>query len=228
MLLSLALCLPLSALAKQILVQSPHLSLVLNADEGKQPEYVYFGSKLSNADLQSSLTIANSCSSILGGISNSAYSWGADICIEMASGINNNAWRVTNAASNLANAVSNIVGFSIPKEGPLSDADEYMPDFMKLMAEGLRKSSKVLVASVRELASSVGGAFTGIALPEIGAGQLAMAGAGGGSVVNNTRSIGSLQVVVNGYNARNDNDLADTVVHRINEMLNEDSRVWGK
>ncbi len=38
--LSLALCLPLSALARQILVQSPHLSLVLNADEGKQPEYV--------------------------------------------------------------------------------------------------------------------------------------------------------------------------------------------
>ena len=173
-------------------------------------------------------SISNSCSSILGGISNSAYSWGADICIEMAAGINNNAWRVTNAASNLANAVSNIVGFSIPKEGPLSDADEYMPDFMKLMAEGIRKSSKVLVASVRELASSVGGAFTGLSLPEIGAGQLAMAGAGGGSVVNNTRSIGSLQVVVNGYNARNDNDLADTVVHRINEMLNEDSRVWGK
>jgi hypothetical protein len=40
--------------------------------------------------------------------------------------------------------------------------------------------------------------------------------------------IGSLQVVVNGYNVRNDNDLADTVVNRINEMLNEDSRVWGK
>ena len=52
LMLSLALCLPLSALAKQILVQSPHLSLVLNADEGRQPEYVYFGSKLSGADLQ--------------------------------------------------------------------------------------------------------------------------------------------------------------------------------
>jgi len=103
-----------------------------------------------------------------------------------------------------------------------------MPDFMTLMAEGIRKSSKTLIASVRELASSVGGAFTGLNLPEIGAGQLAIAGAGASSVVNNTRSIGTVQVVVNGYNARNDNDLADTVVHRINEMLNEDSRVWGK
>ncbi|MBQ7438093.1 MAG: hypothetical protein IJV30_12330 [Oscillospiraceae bacterium] len=54
-----------------------------------------------------------------------------------------------------------------------------------------------------------------------------MAGTGASSVVNHTRSIGTVQVV-NGYNARNDNDLADTVVHRINEMLNEDSRVWGK
>ena len=70
-------------------------------------------------------------------------------------------------------------------------------------------------------------AFTGLNLPEIGAGQLAMAGTGASSVVNHTRSIGTVQVV-NGYNARNDNDLADTVVHRINEMLNEDSRVWGK
>ena len=26
----------------------------------------------------------------------------------------------------------------------------------------------------------------------------------------------------------NDNDLADTIVHRINDMLNEDGSVWGK
>ena len=172
--------------------------------------------------------IANSCSNILGGISNSAYSWGADICIEMAAGINANAWRVTNAANNLANAVSNTLGFSVPKEGPLSDADEYMPDFMKLMAKGIRDSSKVLIESVRELAGTVGGAFTGLSLPEIGAGQLTLAGAGGGVTNNRTINMGGLSVVVNGYNAKNDEDLADTVVHRINEMLNEDDKVWGR
>ena len=48
--------------------------------------------------------------------------------------------------------------------------------------------------------------------------------------VNNSRNvtINGLSVNVNGYNARNDNDLADTVVQRINEMLNEDDSVWGK
>ena len=40
--------------------------------------------------------------------------------------------------------------------------------------------------------------------------------------------MGDLSLVVNGYEAKNDNDLADTIVHRINEMLNEDDSVWSK
>ena len=66
---------------------------------------------------------------------------------------------MANAANSLAYAVNSIVGFSIPKEGPLSDADESMPNFMKLMSEVIRKSSKELLASVRECASSVDGAL---------------------------------------------------------------------
>ena len=104
-----------------------------------------------------------------------------------------------------------------------------MPDFMTLMADGIRKNSKVLLASVKELAGSVSEAFTGLSLPELNAGQLALSGAGGGSV-NNIKNVtvNGLSVNVNGYNAQNDNDLADTVVHRINEMLNEDDKVWGR
>jgi len=174
--------------------------------------------------------IANSCSSILGGISNSAYSWGADICIEMASGINNNAWRVTSAARSLANSVDNILGFSVPEEGPLSHADEYMPDFMELLAKGIKDSQRVFLSSIRDLAGTVGSAFTGLSIPDINAGQLAMAGAGavGNSTVNRNVTINGLSVNVSGYETKNDNDLADTIVHRINEMLNEDGSVWGK
>lgn len=62
-------------------------------------------------------------------------------------------------------------------------------------------------------------AFTGLALPELNAGTLTMAAARGG-IVNNSRSVH--------INAKNDDDLADTVVHWINEMLNEDGSVWGK
>jgi len=162
-------------------------------------------------------------------MSSDAYVWGRDICISMASGINDNAYRVTNAARNLANSVDNILGFSVPEEGPLSHADEYMPDFMDLLAKGIKDSKKVLLSTIHDLAGTVGSAFTGLTIPEISGAQLAMAGAAGGGVTNNrTINMGGLSVVVNGYEAKNDNDLADTIVHRINEMLNEDDSVWGK
>ena len=45
---------------------------------------------------------------------------------------------------------------------------------------------------------------------------------------NRTINMGGLSVVVNGHEAKNDNDLADSIVHRINDMLNVDGSVWGK
>lgn len=158
-----------------------------------------------------------------------AYQWGRDICIEMAAGINAEAWRVEQAAARLAAAVDDTLGFSVPEEGPLSHADEYMPDFMELMAKGIRDSGKLVMQSVRELSESMGTAFTGLVIPEIGVAQLAMAGAGASnSTINRNVTINGLSVNVSGYEAKNDSDLADTIVHRINEMLNEDESVWGR
>ena len=93
----------------------------------------------------------------------------------------------------------------------------------------IKGSKRVLLNTVRDLSGTIGAAFTGLSVPEIGGAQLAMAGAGGGGVTNNRNvTINGLSVNVNGYEARNDNDLADTIVHRINDMLNEDGSVWGK
>lgn len=100
-----------------------------------------------------------------------------------------------------------------------NDADVY--------TRGIRESRRSVIASVWELASTMDAMFTGICLPELQAGQLGFAGAGG--VTNNrTVNMGGLTVNVNGYNARNDDDLADTVVQRINDMLGEDDSVWGR
>ena len=119
---------------------------------------------------------------------------------------------MTSAARSLANSVDNILGFSVPEEGPLSHADEYMPDFMELLAKGIKDSKRVLLNTVRDLSGTIGAAFTGLSVPEIGGAQLAMAGAGGGGVTNNRNvTINGLSVNVNGYEARNNNDLADTI-----------------
>ena len=41
-----------TASAEQVVVQTKNTTMVLNVDEGKQPQYVYFGAKLSDIDLQ--------------------------------------------------------------------------------------------------------------------------------------------------------------------------------
>ena len=47
----LMLAIPLVTMARQVVIETRSLSLVINADEGHQPQYVYFGQKLSAADL---------------------------------------------------------------------------------------------------------------------------------------------------------------------------------
>ena len=41
-----------TASAEQVVVQTKNTTMVLNVDEGKQPQYVYYGAKLSDNDLQ--------------------------------------------------------------------------------------------------------------------------------------------------------------------------------
>ena len=41
-----------TASAEQVVVQTKNTTMVLNVDEGKQPQYVYFGAKLNDSDLQ--------------------------------------------------------------------------------------------------------------------------------------------------------------------------------
>ena len=41
-----------TAMAEQVTIQTKNTTMVLNVDEGKQPQYVYYGTKLSDYDLQ--------------------------------------------------------------------------------------------------------------------------------------------------------------------------------
>ena len=42
-----------TAMAEQVTIQTKNTTMVLNVDEGKQPQYLYFGAKLSDSDLHS-------------------------------------------------------------------------------------------------------------------------------------------------------------------------------
>lgn len=91
----------------------------------------------------------------LSSIASSAYRWGEDICSQMAAGVRAAASSVIAAAESVASRVRSLLHFSVPDEGPLSDADEYMPDFMKLLATGIKKNVKSVVKAVQGLAGSM-------------------------------------------------------------------------
>ena len=57
--------------------------------------------------------------------------------------------------------------------------------------------------------------------------QAAVAGLGGAVTTNNrTTNLGGVHITVNGYNARNDDQLAQMVAGKINEMMDEDNSVY--
>lgn len=98
--------------------------------------------------------IKNSFNS-LSSIASSAYSWGCDICSQMAAGVRAAADSVVRAAENVARRVRSRLHFSVPDTGPLSDADKYMPDFMKLLASGIKKNQGKVVKAVKTLSGSM-------------------------------------------------------------------------
>jgi hypothetical protein len=182
-------------------------------------------------------SIRSSVTGVFQSLVNAAYSWGADICSEMTRGINANASKVIAAAQALASEVDDIIGFSVPETGPLSDADEYMPDFMKLLAGGITSNMGRVLDKVEELAAQIREQMQVSGLKDIPklAGSLRMpelAMAGGGTTTtttnNNQRTInmGGIHLTVNGYNVQNDDQLAAMVANKINDMMEEDGSVF--
>jgi len=95
----------------------------------------------------------------LASASNYAYQWGADAGAQFANGIRSQVNNVANAATSVAQVMHSILHFSEPDVGPLSDASTYMPDFMTMMAEGIRENAWRVKAEVDNVAASMNPTF---------------------------------------------------------------------
>ncbi|MCI6788171.1 MAG: hypothetical protein MR574_10770 [Oscillospiraceae bacterium] len=195
-------------------------------------------SVIKNGISNAASAIGNVASSIWSGVKNvasSAVNWGKDVVSGIAGGIKKGVSWVGNAAKSVANGIRSFLHFSVPDEGPLADADTYMPDFMKLLTGGIKASEGGLLKQIRSMASKVQQGMAGIcsfSLPEINIPRLNTSGwnfpqaalAGGGTTKNT--NLGGVHITVNGYNARNDNELAQIVADKINEMIDQDDSVY--
>lgn len=75
---------------------------------------------------------------------NNALSWGRDLIANFINGIKSKAGELGSAISGVAQKAKNLLGFSEPKEGPLSDFHTYAPDMMKLFAKGITDNQDLI------------------------------------------------------------------------------------
>lgn len=81
-------------------------------------------------------------------IVNSAKEWGNHLIQNFINGITEKISDLKNAVKNVAQSVRDFIGFSVPKLGPLSEADEFAPDFMKLFAQGIKENAHLVTDQI--------------------------------------------------------------------------------
>ena len=62
---------------------------------------------------------------------------------------------VASAVTDVANTIRSHLHFSVPDEGPLTDFESWMPDFMSGLAEGIEKSKGMVKAAVNSVAADM-------------------------------------------------------------------------
>lgn len=97
----------------------------------------------------------NSAVSFITNLAKSAYAWGADIIDGIVRGIRACISKVKNAVTDVANTIRSFLHFSVPDEGPLTDYESWMPDFMSGLAKGIEKSKSMVTKAVDGLASDM-------------------------------------------------------------------------
>ena len=97
----------------------------------------------------------NQAVSFITGLASSAFRWGADLINGIVNGIRSAIGNVVSAVSDVANAIRSRLHFSVPDEGPLTDYESWMPDFMKGLAQGIEKSKGMVKQAVEGVAADM-------------------------------------------------------------------------
>jgi TP901 family phage tail tape measure protein len=90
-------------------------------------------------------------------LKNRAFKWGRDMLKKFGDGISS-AWGwLKTKISGIATWIKDHLGFSVPKAGPLKDADKWMPDMMDLFSKGIDMGTPKLEMAVNTAANTLAG-----------------------------------------------------------------------
>lgn len=97
----------------------------------------------------------NNALSFISSLPSRAWQWGSDLIQSFINGIMNKFYAVVDTVSNIASTVADFIGFSEPKKGPLSNFHTFMPDMMKLMAQGIERNKGIVERAMNGLAEGM-------------------------------------------------------------------------
>lgn len=84
----------------------------------------------------------------------SAYQWGKDLIQNFIDGIKSKFKALKDAVTSVAQGIKDIIGFSEPKTGPLSNFHTYAPDMMELFAKGVYENMPVVTRALNQIKPS--------------------------------------------------------------------------
>lgn len=124
----------------------------------------------------------------LSSLVNDALTWGKDMIQGFADGISMAKDAVENAIHVVADKITGLLHFSRPDEGPLRNYEQWMPDFMRGLANGIDDNSNLVYAATGRLAA---GMQSALSVPALGIGNV------NGSVSIDASSVGEAQMNAN-------------------------------
>ena len=151
----------------------------------------------------------------------SALTWGSDMVSNFTSGISSAWGTLKSGVGGMAGHVKSFVGFSEPKEGPLSDFHTYAPDMMELFAKGIKDNEYKVIDNVENVTSKIKNAFSNdYAVPNI---TTSSANSFNGSTSGSSTPVSGSVSVVNNFtiNGGNASEISDAVAEKIQEALEE-------
>ena len=101
------------------------------------------------------ITGFNSAVAFVKNLAKNAYTWGKDIIEGIVNGIKACIGKVKNAVKSVAEMIRSFLHFSVPDEGPLTDYESWMPDFMSGLAKGIEQSRNMVAKAVDSVASDM-------------------------------------------------------------------------
>lgn len=151
-----------------------------------------------------------------------AKQWGKDLMQNFIDGITAKWQALKDSVSNVAQTIKNLIGFSEPKEGPLSNFHTYAPDMMELFAQGIKDKESIVKRQLEE-SFAFDEPTIGFASAVTSAGRHRFGAPGAGAY-----GVRSNQVVVNVYGAEGQSvdELARKVEQVITQSIARKEAAW--